>query len=88
MRMDARMKNATRKAGTAKQAVNVSIRRELVEEAKAFNTNISAVLERALEEEHREQRREKWRAENRQAIGEANAELAENGLWSDGLRLF
>lgn len=71
-----------------KRAVNVSIRADLVEEAKAFKTNISAVLERALEEEHRERRREKWRAENREAIEEANTELSSNGLWSDGLRTF
>jgi antitoxin CcdA len=76
------------KPKATKRAVNVSIRADLIEEAKAFNTNISAVVERALEEEHRERRREKWRAENREAIEEANAELAENGLWSDGLRTF
>jgi antitoxin CcdA len=76
------------KSKAAKRSVNVSIRADLIEEAKAFGTNISAVAERALEEEHRERRREKWRAENRAAIEEANAELAENGLWSDGLRTF
>ena len=73
---------------SGKRAVNVSIRADLVSEAKAFGTNISAVVERALEEEHRERRRQKWRAENREAIEEANAELGENGLWSDGLRTF
>jgi antitoxin CcdA len=82
------MNAPSRKPKVTKRAVNVSIRTDLIEEAKAFNTNISAVVERALEEEHRERRREKWRAENREAIEEANAELAENGLWSDGLRTF
>lgn len=77
-----------RKGKNAKRAVNVSIRADLIDEAKAFGTNISAVVERALEEEHRERRREKWRAENRDAIAEANEELAENGLWSDGIRRF
>ena len=71
-----------------KRAMNVSIPMELAEEARAFGTNVSAVLERALKEEHREKRRERWRAENRDAITESNKELAENGLWSDGLRLF
>ena len=82
------MNAPSRKPKTTKRAVNVSIRTDLIEEAKTFNTNISAVVERALEEEHRERRREKWRTENREAIEEANAELAENGLWSDGLRTF
>ncbi len=72
----------------SKRAVNVSVRADLIDEAKALGTNISAVLERALDEEHRHQRAERWRAENAAAIDEANAELARNGLWSDGLRLF
>ena len=70
-----------------KRAMNVSIPLELAEEAKAYGTNVSAVLERALEVEHRERRSEEWRKANRDAIREANEELAERGLWSDGLRL-
>ena len=69
-----------------KRAVNVSIRADLVDEAKAFKTNISAVLERALEEEHRERRREKWRAENREAIETWNNWVEENGVPFDELR--
>lgn len=76
------------KTTSAKRAVNVSLRADLADEAKALGTNISAVLERALEVEHRHRRAERWRQENREAIDEANAELARSGLWSDGLRLF
>lgn len=72
----------------AKRAVNVSLRADLVDEAKALGTNISAVLERALEVEHRHRRAERWREENREAIDEANAELARSGRSSEGLRLF
>lgn len=82
------MADAATPSRARKRAVNVSLPAELVEEAKAFGTNVSAVLERALNEEHRRRRRQKWREENREAIAEANGELAENGLWSDGLRLF
>jgi antitoxin CcdA len=71
-----------------KRSVNLSIPAGLAEEAKAYGTNMSAVLEHALEDEHREKRRDAWRAENREAIQEANRELAESGLWSDGLRTF
>ena len=70
-----------------KQAMNVSIPRELAEEAKAYRTNVSAVLERALNDEHRARRQKEWQKANSEAIAEANKELAENGLWSDGLRL-
>lgn len=71
-----------------KRPVNVSIRADLADEAKAFGTNMSAALERALEAEHREKRRQRWREENAEAIKQANEELAQNGLWSDGLRQF
>ncbi len=63
-----------------KRAVNVSIRADLIEEAKAFNTNISAVVERALEEEHREKRRDKWRADNQRAIDSWNRWVEDNGI--------
>jgi antitoxin CcdA len=60
--------------------LNLSIRADLAEEAKAFGTNLSAVLERALEQEHRERRRERWRAENRRAIEAWNEWIEENGI--------
>lgn len=71
-----------------KRAMNVSIPCELAEEPKTYGTNVSAVLERALEAEHRERRRETWRKANRQSIREANEELAEHGRWPDGRRTF
>jgi antitoxin CcdA len=88
MRIGMPMNPPAKPARSRKKPLNVSVRADLVEEAKAFGTNISAVLERALEEEHRAKRREKWQRENRAAIQEANKELADAGLWSDGLRLF
>ena len=71
------------KAPRRKKAVNVSIDAELAAEAKEFGTNISAVLERALKEELRASREQKWREENRPAIKEYNAFIAANGLLSD-----
>ena len=70
-----RMKKYSRK-----RALNVSVRIDLAEEAKEFGTNVSAVLERALEQEHREKRRERWRAENRHAIEAWNEWIDENGI--------
>jgi antitoxin CcdA len=63
-----------------KRALNVSVRIDLAEEAKEFGTNVSAVLERALEQDHREKRRERWRAENRPAIEAWNEWIDENGI--------
>jgi antitoxin CcdA len=71
---------------TRKRALNVTIRIDLAEEAREFGTNISAVLERALEQEHREKRRERWRTENRQAIEAWNDWVEENGIPFEELR--
>ena len=71
-----------------KRPINVSLRADLITEAKQLGTNVSAVLEQALEEAHRTKRRALWRQENRDAILEANEELAKDGLWSERLRTF
>ena len=70
-----------------KRAVNLSIDAELLAEAKAAGTNLSAVLERALMQELKERRWHAWREENREAIQASNEELDANGLWADGYRV-
>ena len=69
-----------------KRAINVSIPQELAEEAKAYETNVSAVLERALEEEHKTRRRRDWQERNHQALQYWNDWVEENGLPFEDLR--
>lgn len=69
-----------------KRSVNLSIRAELADEAKGFGTNMSALLEAALEDAHRDLRRQKWRDENRAAIEAWNAWIEENGVPFEELR--
>lgn len=64
-----------------KKAVNLSVDAALVEEAKAAGLNLSGLLERTLRAELTEHRIAKWRADNKAAIEESNAELERNGLW-------
>ena len=73
---------------TPKKSVNLSIDAELVVEAKAAGTNMSAVLEKALRAELTAGREAKWREENRAAIEASNAELERNGLWCDKYRVW
>jgi antitoxin CcdA len=80
MRMGIRM--------AAKKAVNLSIDAEHVAEAKAAGTNISALLEKALSEDLRERRWQKWRNENRVANEAYNRFVEEHGLLSDEWRNF
>jgi antitoxin CcdA len=67
----------------AKRAVNLSIDADLVAEAKAAGTNMSALLEKALKEELRDRRWQKWREENREATEAYNRFVEEHGLLGD-----
>jgi antitoxin CcdA len=72
-----------KRSSSRKKAVNLSIDSNLLVEAKAAGTNLSALLERALEQELRERLHKKWREENREAIEAYNKFIQEHGLLSD-----
>ncbi|MBP6798661.1 MAG: type II toxin-antitoxin system CcdA family antitoxin [Luteimonas sp.] len=75
-------------AGYGKRATNVSINQGLLEEARALEINLSATLEKALEAEVRARKRERWLAENREAIAAYNARIERDGMLSDHVRAF
>lgn len=64
-----------------KKAVNLSIDAALVDEAKAVGCNLSAILEGALRERLRAERRQRWFEANKEAIEASNRELEANGMW-------
>lgn len=66
---------------TARRAVNLSIDAGLLADAKAAGFNLSSMLEAAVRERLRAQRKQEWLEENRAAIEASNKELAENGMW-------
>jgi antitoxin CcdA len=71
-----------------KQAVNLSVDAALLREARDQDINLSATLERALEDAVRAHRRERWLSENRLAIDAYNAQVDEHGTFADTLRSF
>jgi antitoxin CcdA len=71
-----------------KQATNLSIRSDLLRQARARDINLSKTLEECLERILEAQDRQDWVENNREAIEAANQFVAEHGLWSDGLRKF
>lgn len=73
---------------SARKAVNLSLDAALVAEARDLDLNLSRTVEEGLRERVREEKARRWREENAEAIRQANEELKQNGLWSDGLRLF
>jgi antitoxin CcdA len=72
----------------AKKAVNVSVNSDLLRQARELGINLSQTLEQSLSDAVRHQRGRAWVEENREAIEARNRWVGENGLWSDGLRLF
>jgi antitoxin CcdA len=76
------------RAGYAKRAANLSVNAELLDAAKALEINLSATLEKALDEAVRARKREKWLEENREAIAAYNRRIARDGLAGDHVRAF
>jgi antitoxin CcdA len=71
-----------------KRATNLSIRADLLAEAKALNINLSQAFESYLTELVRTRKREQWLAENREAIDAYNQRIEREGVFSDDWRTF
>lgn len=72
----------------AKKAANLSVRADLLEEARAYKINLSQTLEAALQVQVKKVKERQWLEENRAAIEAYNRHIERDGLWSDGMRLF
>ena len=84
----ARNRYMRRNRAAAKRAANVSVRRELLDAARAAGLNLSATLEAALERELADAKRKNWREDNREAIAAYNEHVENHGTFSDGVRSF
>ncbi len=63
-----------------RRSVNVTIREDLVTQARALSVNMSKAAEAGLVEAIRSARETAWREENRQAIAEYNAWIERDGV--------
>lgn len=72
----------------AKRAANVSVRSDLLDSAREAGLNLSATLETALEHALAEEKRKRWREENREAIATYNEHVEKHGTFSDDVRGF
>lgn len=73
---------------TAKKATNLSVRADLLEEARAYKINLSQTLEIALAAELKKRREDEWREQNREAIAAYGRFVEKHGLFSDKFRSF
>ena len=71
-----------------KKATNLSLNQDLLKRARALKLNLSQVLEDRLVEILREQERQSWLTENKDAINQYNERVEKNGVFSDGIRRF
>mgnify|MGYP003499195669 CR=1 FL=1 len=69
-----------------KKATNLSIRSDLLAEAKSLHVNLSAEFEKSLVEVVRRKREEQWLLENREAIAASNRFVAEHGVFGEEFR--
>jgi antitoxin CcdA len=75
-----------RTANTLKKPTNVTIRGDLLDEARALKINLSQEFEKHLSEVVRKHRAEQWLKDNRAAIEAYNRHVEKHGVWSDKLR--
>ena len=72
----------------AKKAANLTVRADLLEEARARKINLSQTLETALAAELKKQREAEWLEQNKAAIEAYNRHVEKHGLFSDRYRTF
>jgi len=71
-----------------KKAANLTVRADLLEEARARKINLSHTLEVALAAELKRQREAEWLEQNREAIAAYSRLVEREGLLSDSYRTF
>ena len=71
-----------------RRPLNVTVDPQLVAEARALGIPLSATVEEALRARIAIARQERWRAENADAILEANERVARGGTFGDAFRNF
>ena len=82
------MKTRAHKLLSSKKSANVSIRSDLLYEAKELGINLSRTLEQRLLDLVAAAKREEWLRENREALETYNRIIERRGVFSDGLRRF
>lgn len=75
-------------AAPAKKSVNLSVREDLLNEARALGMNLSATFEAALAAQLREERGRRWKEENQEAIAHHKERIRREGMWNQQLVRF
>ena len=71
-----------------KKPTNLSLNRDLLQQARELRINLSQTLERCLAQMLLDEKRRVWREENQEAIDAYNRRIEKQGVFSNGLRGF
>lgn len=71
-----------------KRATNLTLNAKALELARELGMNVSQTVDALLQQEVRRRYREKWHAENQQAIAAYNARVKQDGVFGDSVRSF
>lgn len=89
MRIVMRMASTTsRKRSNQRRSLNLSVRTDLIDEARRQEINLSRFLENCLLDELKRRWQDRWLEGNREAIDDFNERIEKEGVFSDGLRRF
>jgi antitoxin CcdA len=88
MKYTVREQSAVYDVGAPRRAANVTVNADLLRRARELDVNLSQTLETALIEAVRARARERWLAENREAIEAYNRHVDRHGTFGDKLRGF
>jgi len=83
-----RMDGEVLMAAVEKKAVNLRISKDLIDQARDMQINLSQALEISLVEILRDKQKTVWLAENREAVEDYNERVGRQGVFSDGVRRF
>jgi antitoxin CcdA len=86
--MEVAMQSVWYKSDAPKQTTHLSINSDLLRQAKELKINLSQTLERHLEAQLMEARRQKWLEDSREAIDEYADFVEKHGCFADKLRSF
>ena len=71
-----------------KKATNLSLNAKVLDVARELGMNVSQTVDALLQEEVRRRYREKWRADNKDAIAAYNERVKLDGVFGDDVRSF
>lgn len=73
------MLNSANEVSAKRKSINLTIREDIIQEAKTLDVNASRAAEAGINDAIRKVKEQQWLSENREAIATYNERIAEQG---------